>query len=69
VTLAPRIDRESLHWMAADHYYDTRRLGELGWRPLYPISTAGLPETIRALLDAHQLPAPTPHSFLGGGAL
>ncbi|GEJ57467.1 NAD-dependent epimerase/dehydratase family protein [Anaeromyxobacter diazotrophicus] len=67
--LAPRLDRESLHWMAADHYYDIRRLNELGWRPLYPISTAGLPETIRALVAAHQLPAPTPRGFLGGGAL
>ena len=67
--LAPRVDRESLHWMAADHYYDTRRLGQLGWRPLYPISTAALPETIRALLAAHQLPAATPGGFLGGGTL
>jgi nucleoside-diphosphate-sugar epimerase len=54
--LAPRLDRESLHWMAADHYYDTRRIAELGWRPLYPISTAGLPDTIRALLAARLLP-------------
>jgi nucleoside-diphosphate-sugar epimerase len=68
--LAPRIDRESLHWMAADHYYDTHRLSELGWRPLYPISTSGLPDTIRALVAAHQLPAPSPpRGFLGGGAL
>lgn len=54
--LAPRIDREALHWMAADHYYDTRRLGALGWRPRHPISTEALPGTIRALLDAHLLP-------------
>jgi nucleoside-diphosphate-sugar epimerase len=55
--LAPRIDRESLHWLAADHYYDTRRLADLGWRPAYPISTAALPETIRALLANRLLPA------------
>ncbi len=58
--LAPRIDRESLHWMSADHYYDTRRLTALGWRPLYPISTAALPETIRALLTSRLLPAGAP---------
>ena len=55
--LAPRIDRESLHWMSADHYYDTRRLAALGWRPLHPISTAALPETIHALLGSGLLPA------------
>jgi len=54
--LAPRIDRESLHWMSADHYYDTRRLAALGWRPLHPISTAALPETIHALLGNGLLP-------------
>jgi nucleoside-diphosphate-sugar epimerase len=54
--LAPRIDRESLHWMAADHYYDTRRLRDLGWRPQHPISTSGLPGTIRALLANRLLP-------------
>lgn len=64
---APRVDRESLHWMAADHYYDTRRLADLGWRPTYPISTSALPETIRALLSAGQLPAPTPRALIGGG--
>ena len=37
--------------------------------PLYPISTAALPETIRALLAAHQLPAPAPRGFLGGGTV
>jgi hypothetical protein len=42
--------------MSADHYYDTRRLTDLGWRPTYPISTVGLPETIRGLLDRHLLP-------------
>lgn len=54
--LVPRVDRESLHWMAADHYYDTRRLAALGWRPEYPISTSALPETIRAMLAAGTLP-------------
>jgi nucleoside-diphosphate-sugar epimerase len=54
--LAPRIDREALHWMAADHYYDTSRIASLGWRPLYPISTDALPGTIRALMSARLLP-------------
>jgi nucleoside-diphosphate-sugar epimerase len=54
--LAPRIDRESLHWMAADHYYDTRRLASIGWRPLHPISTAALPETIQSLVAQRLLP-------------
>jgi nucleoside-diphosphate-sugar epimerase len=54
--LAPRIDRESLHWMAADHYYETRRLCDLGWRPKHPISASGLPGTIRALLANRLLP-------------
>jgi nucleoside-diphosphate-sugar epimerase len=54
--LAPRLDRESLHWMAADHYYDTRRIAALGWRPQHPISTAALPDTIRALLANRLLP-------------
>jgi nucleoside-diphosphate-sugar epimerase len=49
-TLLPRIDREALHWMSADHYYDTGRLHALGWRPIHPVSTEGLPETIRALV-------------------
>jgi nucleoside-diphosphate-sugar epimerase len=56
--LAPRLDRESLHWMAADHYYDTRRLAALGWRPLHPVSTAALPETVEALLAKRLLPLP-----------
>jgi len=55
--LAPRIDREALHWMAADHYYDTHRLSSLGFRPAHPISTEALPETIRALLALRHLPA------------
>jgi hypothetical protein len=55
--LGPRIDREWLLWMSADHYYDTGRLKALGWRPLYPISSAGLPETVRSLLADRLLPA------------
>jgi nucleoside-diphosphate-sugar epimerase len=54
--LAPRIDRESLHWMAADHYYDTRRLAATGWRPRYAISTAAIPSTVEALLASGFLP-------------
>jgi nucleoside-diphosphate-sugar epimerase len=54
---APRIDREALHWMSADHYYDTTRLAEIGWRPLHPISTGPLRDTIRSLLA---------QGFLGG---
>jgi len=55
--LVPRVDREWLLWMSADHYYDTSRLRALGWRPTYPISSAGLPETVRSLLARHLLPA------------
>jgi nucleoside-diphosphate-sugar epimerase len=65
--LVPRIDRESLHWMSADHYYDTQRLAALGWRPLYPISTAALPETVRALLASRLLPAGAAPQLLDGG--
>jgi nucleoside-diphosphate-sugar epimerase len=54
---APRIDREALHWMSADHYYDTTRLAGIGWRPLHPISTGPLRDTIRSLLA---------QGFLGG---
>lgn len=63
--LAPRVDRESLHWMAADHYYDTRRLARLGWTSLYPISTAALPETIRAMLANRLLPDAAAPLMLG----
>jgi 2-alkyl-3-oxoalkanoate reductase len=66
-TLAPRIDRESLLWMAADHYYDTRRLSALGWRPAYPISTVALPDTIRALLASRLLPASSAPRLDGAG--
>ncbi|WP_242396349.1 NAD-dependent epimerase/dehydratase family protein [Anaeromyxobacter oryzisoli] len=54
--LVPRVDREALHWMSADHYYDTSRLAALGWRPLHPVSTASMPETIRALIASQVLP-------------
>jgi len=64
--LAPRLDRESLHWMSADHYYDTRRLADLGFRPLYPISAAGLPETIHALLARRLLPTGAAPLLEGG---
>jgi nucleoside-diphosphate-sugar epimerase len=49
-TILPRVDREALHWMSADHYYDTGRLQAIGWRPLHPVSTEALPDTIRALV-------------------
>lgn len=62
--LAPRVDREALHWMAADHYYDTSRLAALGWKPVYPVSTEGLRETVRELVRLRLLPpgAATVHS-------
>lgn len=66
--LAPRVDREALHWMSSDHYYDTRRLNALGWRPQYPISTAALPETIRALVESHLLPEGAAPYLLGRGS-
>lgn len=54
--LAPRVDREAIHWMAADHYYDTSRLVRTGWRARYPVSTPAVVETIRALLARGLLP-------------
>jgi 2-alkyl-3-oxoalkanoate reductase len=42
--------------MAADHYYDTSRLERIGWRPLHPVSTPAVVETIRALLANGLLP-------------
>lgn len=54
--LVPRIDREALHWMSADHYYDTSRLASIGWKPRHPVSTEGIPETIRALVQRRVLP-------------
>ncbi len=57
--LTPRVDREALHWMSTDHYYDTGRLRALGWSALHPVATAAFPETIRALVLANVLPGPT----------
>lgn len=54
--IAPRIDREALHWMAADHYYDTSRLASIGWRPAHPVSTEAVAGTIRALVAQGLLP-------------
>ncbi len=54
--IAPRIDLEALHWMSADHYYDTSRLSAIGWRPLHPISTASVASTIRSLVAERLLP-------------
>jgi nucleoside-diphosphate-sugar epimerase len=56
--LTPRIDREVLHWMSTDHYYDTSRLRALGWRAHHPVATASFPETVRALVEGHLLPPP-----------
>jgi 2-alkyl-3-oxoalkanoate reductase len=61
--VAPRIDREALHWMSADHYYDTSRLASIGWRPEHPVSTPAVGATIRALVAARLLPGS------GAGAL
>ncbi len=56
---APRIDREALHWMSADHYYETSRLARTGWRPRYPISTDAVTATIRQLVaDRVVFPGP-----------
>lgn len=55
-TLLPRVDREALHWMSADHYYDTRALASIGFRLRHPVSTEVLPETIRALVSSRLLP-------------
>jgi nucleoside-diphosphate-sugar epimerase len=54
--LSPRVDREALHWMAADHYYDTSRLAAIGWRAVHPVSTPAVIETIRKLVEAGMLP-------------
>ena len=56
--LAPRVDREVLHWMSTDHYYDTSRLSALGWRAAHPVATASFPETVRALVADRFLPGP-----------
>ncbi|MBI5066661.1 MAG: NAD(P)-dependent oxidoreductase [Deltaproteobacteria bacterium] len=55
--LAPRLDREALHWMSGDHYYDTSRLAALGFRTLHPTSLEALPETVRSLVEQGLLPA------------
>ena len=57
--LLPKVDREALHWMSADHYYDTSRLASLGWRPRHPLTTEAFPEAIRALVAAGVLPRPS----------
>jgi nucleoside-diphosphate-sugar epimerase len=54
--LTPRVDREALHWMSTDHYYDTSRLAALGWRAAHPLATAAFPETIRAMVEGRLLP-------------
>jgi len=56
LALFPRIDREAIHRMAADHYYDTSRLAALGWKPIHPVSTIGISSTIRALVAERLLP-------------
>ena len=56
--ILPRVDREAMHWMTADHYYDTSRLASLGWRPRYPISTEAVATTVRGLVEAGALPRP-----------
>lgn len=61
--IAPRVDREALHWMSADHYYETSRLASTGWAPRHPVSTAPVAATIRALVASRVLPG------TGGGAL
>jgi nucleoside-diphosphate-sugar epimerase len=63
--LPPRLDRETLLWMTTDHYYDIGRLGALGWRPRYPVSTEALPDTIRALVSEGLLPAGVTHPRTG----
>jgi nucleoside-diphosphate-sugar epimerase len=54
--LGPRVDREALHWMSADHYYDTRHLREIGWSPIHPVSTVAVASSIRALVAQGLLP-------------
>lgn len=61
--LAPRVDREALQWMSADHYFDVSRLASLGWRPIHPVSTPAVADTIRSLVAHRLLPGP------GAGAL
>ncbi len=56
--VAPRIDREFLHWVSADHYYDVARLAALGWRARHPVSAEALPEALGGVLGAAGLPRP-----------
>jgi nucleoside-diphosphate-sugar epimerase len=56
-SFAPRVDREVLHWLEADHYYDTRRLRDTGFRLAYPVSVDAIPATIHGLLERRLLPA------------
>lgn len=56
MALTPRIDREAIHALAADHYYDTSRLAALGWRPLHPVSTTEVASWIRGLVAGRYLP-------------
>jgi nucleoside-diphosphate-sugar epimerase len=56
--LSPRVEREALHWMSCDHYYDTSRLRAIGWRALHPVSTVALPDVVRALVAGRHLPDP-----------
>ncbi|HVP69304.1 MAG TPA: SDR family oxidoreductase [Anaeromyxobacteraceae bacterium] len=53
---APRVDREVLHWLEADHYYDTRRLRAIGFRLDHPVSVDAIPSTIHGLLERRLLP-------------
>ena len=54
--LTPQVDREALHWMSADHYYDTSRLRALGWRATRPVASAAFPETVHAMVAGQFLP-------------
>jgi nucleoside-diphosphate-sugar epimerase len=54
--LWPRVEREALHWMSADHYYDVSRLQSLGWRAAHPVSTEALPGVVRSLVSRGLLP-------------
>ncbi|HSN91528.1 MAG TPA: NAD(P)-dependent oxidoreductase [Anaeromyxobacteraceae bacterium] len=54
--LWPRVEREALHWMSTDHYYDTSRLQALGWRAAHPVSIDALPAVVRSLVSGGLLP-------------
>jgi nucleoside-diphosphate-sugar epimerase len=54
--LWPRVEREAIHWMSTDHYYDVSRLRTLGWAPHHPISTEAMPGVVRTLLTGRLLP-------------